>query len=207
MAKYTGARCRLCRREGMKLFLKGNRCYSVKCEIEKRNFPPGQHGQKRHKVSQYGIQLREKQKLRRTYGLVERQFKRYFILAEKKKGITGENFLQILECRLDNVVYRLGFASSRKQAGQLVSHRHFLVNGKKVNIASFLVKPGDVIKLKEKSCGNPYILQSLESAKRYNLSWLELDSANFTGKVKALPSRDDIPIDIKEELIVEFYSK
>ncbi len=208
MARYTEAVCRLCRREGEKLYLKGDRCYSPKCSVGRRSYAPGQHGQERKKVSEYGIQLREKQKLRRIYGILERQFAGYFTLAERKKGITGENLLQILESRLDNVVYRLGFGASRKEARQLVRHGHFLVNGKKVNIPSFLVKGGDILTVKEASLSSPKLKENVESAgERTVPEWLELDKTNVGGKVKALPTREQIDTQVQEHLIVELYSR
>jgi small subunit ribosomal protein S4 len=208
MARYTEAMCRLCRREGEKLYLKGDRCYTSKCSVGRRAYAPGQHGQDRKKVSEYGIQLREKQKLRRIYGILERQFSGYFSLAERKKGITGENLLQILESRLDNVIYRLGFGASRKEARQLVRHGHFLVNGRKVNIPSFLLKPGDVVTIKEGSLDSPKIKENLEdSAGRTVPEWLELDSQSHLGKVKVLPAREQIDIPVQEHLVVELYSR
>ncbi len=208
MARYTGAVCRLCRREGQKLFLKGARCYSDKCSVGKRPYAPGQHGQGRKKLSEYGIQLREKQKARRYYGVLESQFAKYFTMAEKRKGVTGENLLQILESRLDNVVYRLGFALSRPEARQLVLHGHFLVNGRKVNIPSFLVKEGDVITIKEGSRSLPKIKAVLENTEGKVIpKWLDLDTNTKQAKVVSLCDRDDIDLDIKEHLIVELYSK
>lgn len=208
MARYTEAACRLCRREGEKLYLKGERCYTNKCSVSRRSYAPGQHGQDRKKISEYGLQLREKQKLRRIYGILEKQFSGYFSLAESKKGITGENLLQILESRLDNVVYRLGFAVSRKEARQLVRHGHFLVNGKKVNIPSFLVKAGDVISIKEGSLDSPKLKEILEGAASHTIpEWLELDVNSHSGKVKTLPIREQIDIPIQEHLIVELYSR
>lgn len=208
MARYTDASCRLCRREGEKLFLKGERCYTNKCSISRRVYAPGQHGQSRKKLSEYGIQLREKQKARRFYGVLESQFRKYFEIAAKKKGITGENLLQILESRLDNVVYRLGLATSRPEARQLVRHGHFTVNGRKVNIPSYLVKAGDVIALKEKSRTSPKMKAINEIAGGKVIpKWLEYDADNFTGKVVSLPEREDIDLPISEHLIVEFYSK
>lgn len=208
MARYTEAACRLCRREGEKLYLKGERCYTNKCSVGRRSYAPGQHGQDRKKISEYGLQLREKQKLRRIYGILERQFSGYFSLAESKKGITGENLLQILESRLDNVVYRLGYAASRKEARQLVRHGHFLVNGKKVNIPSFLVKAGDVISIKEGSLDSPKLKEILEGAASHTApEWLEVDVNNHSGKVKTLPIREQIDIPIQEHLIVELYSR
>jgi len=210
LAKYTGPRCRLCRREGMKLFLKGERCYTDKCAFERRSYPPGQHGQAqmRAKRSDYGIRLREKQKVKRIYGVSEKQFATYFERADRMRGQTGHNLLQLLERRLDNVVYRLGFASSRMQARQMVAHGLFKVNGRNVDIPSYLVKPGDVIELKEKYRQNPFVQENLEAAVRRGIpQWLELDADNFKGTVKALPTREDITMPIQEQLIVEFYSR
>lgn len=208
MARYTGPVCRLCRREGTKLFLKGERCYTDKCGINKRQYAPGQHGQGRKKLSEYGMQLREKQKAKRYYGILESQFAKYFEMANKKSGITGDNLLQILESRLDNVAYRLGFGTSRPEARQLVLHGHFTVNGKKVNIPSYLVKPGDVIALKDKSKGSEKIKAVLETtASRTVPKWLEMDKDNHSAKVVALALRDDIDLPIEEHLIVELYSK
>ncbi|MDY3303838.1 MAG: 30S ribosomal protein S4 [Clostridia bacterium] len=208
MARYTDAVCRLCRREGQKLFLKGQRCYSAKCAMEKRAYAPGQHGQGRKKLSEYGLQLREKQKAKRFYGVLESQFAHYFELAEKKAGVTGENLLQILECRLDNVIYRLGFGLSRAEARQLVVHGHFLVNGKKVNIPSYLVKEGDVITLKDTSRNLPKIKAIIEANESKTIpTWLDLDRNTLQGKVVTLAKREDIDLDIEEHLIVELYSK
>jgi small subunit ribosomal protein S4 len=208
MARYTEAACRLCRREGEKLFLKGERCYTDKCSISKRAYAPGQHGQARKKMSEYGIQLREKQKVRRFYGVLESQFSQYFVVAERRKGITGENLLQILETRLDNTVYRLGLATSRPEARQLVNHGHFTVNGKRVNIPSFLVKVGDVIAVANKSKSSPKVKSVIDIAGgKVVPKWLEFDAENLVGKVAALPSREDIDLPIKEHLIVELYSK
>ena len=208
MARYTGAVCRLCRREGQKLFLKGDRCYTDKCAIERRAYAPGQHGNARNKkLSEYGVQLREKQKARRYYGVSESQFAHYFELAEKRKGQAGENLLAILESRLDNVVYRLGFAMSRAEARQLVLHGHFTVNGRKVNIPSYLVKSGDVVALKEGSRSLSKFKGSLEAnASRVVPKWLEMDKDNVA-KVVAEPAREDIDLPIEEHLIVELYSK
>ena len=208
MARYTGAVCRLCRREGQKLFLKGDRCYTDKCAMNSRAFAPGQHGQGRKKLSEYGQQLREKQKTKRYYGLLEKQFYHYFELAEKMPGAAGENLLTLLESRLDNVVYRMGLASSRAEARQLVGHKHFSVNGRTVNIPSFLVKPGMTIALREGS-------RSLEKMKaiaeansaRPVPAWLDMDKANYSAKVVALAKREDIDLPIEETLIVELYSK
>ena len=208
MARYTDPVCRLCRREGMKLFLKGDRCFKDKCAIERRNYAPGQHGRRRSKVLGYGIQLREKQKVKRIYGLLERQFRTYFSRAERGNGITGENLLRQLELRLDNVVYSLGFASSRAQARQLVRHGHIEVNGKKINIPSYQVRKGDAIQVREKSRKNEQIRQSVETASGRGVpSWLELNPEQFRGAVMDLPKREDIRLPIQEQLIVELYSK
>ena len=209
MARYRDSACRLCRREGLKLFLKGDRCYSDKCAFERRGYAPGDHGQMRRKQhSDYGVQLREKQKLKRMYGLLEKQFHGSFINADKKKGITGTNLLLALERRLDNMVFRMGFATSRNEARQLVTHRHFRVNGVAVNIPSYLVKVGDVIELREKSRKIAKIGESLEGVARRGIpSWLELDKEQFLGRVAALPTREDLTMPIKEQLIVELYSK
>lgn len=208
MARYTGAVCRLCRREGQKLFLKGERCYTDKCGITRRAYAPGQHGQGRKKLSGYGLQLREKQKARRYYGVLEGQFRHYFELANKKAGVTGENLLAILESRLDNVVYRLGFGTSRPEARQLVRHGHFTVNGKKVNIPSYLVKVGDVIAIKEESKSSEKIKNVIEiTASRVVPKWLDLDNNTLTGKVVAIAEREDIDLPLEEHLIVELYSK
>jgi len=206
LARYTGPSCKLCRREGLKLFLKSERCYTEKCEIEKRNYPPGVHVETRTKVTEYGVRLREKQRVRKMYGLTETQFKRFFVMAERMGGITGTNLLVLLECRLDNMVYRFGFAGSRKEGRQLVSHRHIKVNGKKVNVPSFLVKEGDEVEVVDKNL--PPIKNALESVVRRGIpSWLELDKEGAKGKVKLLPTRDDITLPIKEQLIVEYYSR
>jgi small subunit ribosomal protein S4 len=208
MARYTDPSCRLCRREGMKLYLKGERCYTDKCAIAKRQYAPGQHGQRRKKPSEYGLQLREKQKAKRIYGVLEKQFKNYFEFAERKKGITGENLLQILESRLDNTVYRMGLATSRKEGRQLVLHGHFTVNGKKVDIPSYLVSEGEVIAVKEGSKKSEKFKEILEAtAGRIAPEWLEVDIENMTGKVVALPTKEDIDIPIEDHLIVELYSK
>lgn len=208
MARYTEAVCRLCRREGEKLFLKADRCYTDKCAIERRKYPPGQHWQNRPKPSDYGLQLREKQKLKRIYGVLERQFRRYFEIASKKKGVTGEALLQLLELRLDNTLHRLGFASGIRVARQLVSHGHVLVNGKKVNIPSYNLRPGDVVEIKEQSRDLQVIKESLERAQHRGIpSWLELDVQNMRGKVLHVPSRDEIPVTAREQLVVELYSK
>ena len=208
MARYTEAVCRMCRREGQKLFLKGDRCYTQKCAMECRAYAPGMHGQNRSKTSEYGQQLREKQKAKRYYGLLENQFRNYFELAERRPGQTGENLLAILESRLDNVVYRLGFAMSRAEARQLVSHGHFTVNGRKVNIPSYLVKPGMVVSLKDSSKSLEKIKANVEAnAFRQPPKWLDYDAENFCAKVTALPAREDIDLPIEEHLIVELYSK
>jgi small subunit ribosomal protein S4 len=208
MARYTDSVCRLCRREGVKLFLKGERCYTDKCAIERRNYPPGQHGQARAKFSEYAIQLREKQKLRRIYGVLERQFRRYFRAAERGKGVTGESLLILLERRLDNLVYRMGFANSRSEGRQLVRHGHFAINGRKVNIPSYLVNAGDMITVREKSRQITRIGEALEASQRRGIpDWLEVDRQAFTARVKALPARADLTAPINEKLVVELYSK
>ena len=209
MARYIGPVCRLCRREGMKLFLKGERCYSDKCAIEKRNVPPGQHGRARKaKMVGYGIQLREKQKVKRTYGVLENQFRRYFEAADRQRGITGELLLQMLERRLDNVVYRLGFATSRAQARQLVRHGHFNVNGRKVDIPSYAVRQGDAIAVRTSSVENPVIQHAMEEVKGRGIpEWLALDTTATSGRVSQLPSREQINLPVQEQLIVELYSK
>lgn len=208
MARYRESLCRLCRREGLKLFLKGDRCYSDKCAFERRGYAPGDHGQVRRKYSDYGVQLREKQKLKRMYGLLERQFRGYFEKADRQKGITGTNLLLLLERRLDNIVFRMGFAASRNEARQLVRHNHFLVDGKPVNIPSYLVKAGSEISVREKSRKVGRILEALETVARRGIpQWLELDKDNFRGVVKALPSREELTMPIQEQLVVELYSK
>lgn len=209
MARYTGPVCRLCRREGMKLFLKGDRCYSGKCAVDRRQYAPGQHGQNRgKKPTEYGIQLREKQKARRFYGVMEGQFRRYFEEANRQKGMTGENLLRLLERRLDNVVYRLGFATSRPEARQLVRHGHFTVNGKRVDIPSYLVRVGETIAVKEDSKNSPRIKEILQSLGTKSVpGWLSLDANAAAGTVTALPSREDIQLPIQEHLIVEKYSR
>ena len=208
MARYTGPSCRLCRRQNMELYLKGERCYTDKCAIKRRNYPPGQHGQLRTKVSDYGLQLREKQKVRRIYGILEKQFRSYFEHADRMKGVTGENLLALLERRLDNVIYRLGFASSRTEARQLVRHNHFQLNGRKVNIPSIQVRAGDVLIVKEKSRNIACINESLEAVVRRGVpQWLELDKETYKGVVKTIPVREDITMPIQEQLIVELYSK
>ncbi len=208
MARYTGAVCRQCRREGQKLFLKGERCYSDKCAIDRRNYVPGQHGQSRKKVSEYGLQLRAKQKAKRFYGVLESQFAKYYEMADRKAGMTGENLLRILESRLDNVVYRLGFASSRAEARQLVVHGHYTVNGKKVNIPSYLLKEDDVVSINEASRQSEKIKAVLEACGARPVPiWLELDRNTLEAKVTRLPNREDIDLDVEETLIVELYSK
>jgi small subunit ribosomal protein S4 len=207
MARYSGPVCRLCRREGMKLFLKGERCYTEKCAIEKRNFPPGQHGKTRKaKLAGYGVQLREKQKVKRIYGVLEDQFRRYFESADRTRGITGETLLQLLERRFDNVIYRLGLATSRAQARQLVRHGHFMVNGKKVDIPSYSLRAGDVVTVKAASAKNPTIVHAMEEVKGRGIpAWLTFDDG--TGKVMSLPTREQINLPVQEQLIVELYSK
>ena len=208
MARYKDEQCRRCRREGQKLFLKGERCYTDKCSISRRNYAPGQHGQKRAKLSEYGTQLREKQKTKSFYGVGERQFRKYFEMASNKKGITGENLLQILESRLDNVVYRLGYGSSRAQARQLVNHGIFEVNGKRVDIPSYLIKAGDVISVREIKKDNGTIKSATESNEARPVpTWLEKDVEKLSGKVVRLASREDIDLPVEEHLIVELYSK
>ncbi len=208
MARYTESVCRLCRREGMKLFLKGDRCFKDKCAIERRNYPPGQHGRRRSKLLGYGIQLREKQKVKRIYGLLEQPFRLTFQRAERRKGITGANLLQELERRIDNVVYSLGFAASRAQARQLVRHGHVTVNGRKVTIPSFRVSKGYVIAIKDKSRSNEQIKASVETARARGVpAWLDLSPETFSGTVLELPNREDIKLPIQEQLIVELYSK
>jgi small subunit ribosomal protein S4 len=208
LARYKDSFCRLCRREGLKLFLKGDRCYSDKCAFERRGYAPGDHGQLRRKFSDYGVQLREKQKLKRMYGLLERQFRGYFEKADRQKGITGTNLLIFLERRLDNMVFRMGFANSRTEARQLVRHKHFSVNGKAVNIPSYMVKSGSEIVVREKSRKVERILDAMETVARRGVpQWLELDKDNFKGLVKTLPSREELTMPIQEQLIVELYSK
>ena len=208
MARYRDSVCRLCRRENLKMFLKGDRCYSDKCAIDRRNYPPGQHGQGRSKHSEYAVQLREKQKVKWMYGLLENQFRGTFKHAERMKGITGTNLLVLLERRLDNVIYRLGFGNSRNQARQLVRHQHFLVNGRKTDIPSFQIRVGDTITIREKSRGIASILESMEAVARRGVpQWLELDRAAFAGTVKSYPEREELTSPIQEQLIVELYSK
>lgn len=208
MARYTDALCRKCRRESEKLFLKGDRCYTDKCAVERRKFAPGPHGQRRKKLSDYGIQLREKQKVKQIYGVLERQFKRYFYMADKMRGVTGSNLLQLLERRLDNVVYRLGFASNIRQARQLVTHRHFTVNGRHVTIPSYLVRAGDIISPKESSNKLTIIQNSVAKAEHRGIpKWVEMDINNLKGKILHLPAREEIVLPVQEQLIVELYSK
>jgi small subunit ribosomal protein S4 len=209
MARYTGPVCRLCRREEMKLFLKGERCYTEKCGYDRRSYPPGQHGQaRRRKRSDYGEQLREKQKVKRIYGIAERQFRGYYYRASRMKGVTGENLIQLLERRLDNVVYRMGFACDHAEARQLVLHGHFQVNGRRINIPSYLVRSGDVVEVKEKSRKITRVVDSLAAVDRRGVPpWIDVDKDAFKGTVKALPSRADVTMDIREQLIVELYSK
>ena len=208
MARYRESVCRLCRREGLKLFLKGDRCFGEKCAFERRGYAPGDHGQLRRKHSDYGVQLREKQKLKRMYGLLERQFRSYFEKADRQKGITGTNLLLFLERRLDNMVFRIGFANSRNEARQLVRHNHFLVDGKPINIPSYLVKVGSEIKVREKSRKVERIVEAMEIVARRGIpQWLELDKDNFKGVVKTLPSREELVMPVQEQLVVELYSK
>ncbi|MFQ9064912.1 30S ribosomal protein S4 [Eubacterium sp.] len=208
MARYTGPACKLCRREGKKLFLKGDRCYTGKCALERRSYAPGQHGQNRKKTSEYGLQLRAKQSARRYYGVSEGQFHKYFLMAERKEGVTGTNLLQLCESRLDNIVYTAGFASSRAQARQLVNHAHFTVNGTKVDIPSYLVKAGDVIAVKDTSKSTDEFKTLVESnASRTIPKWIDADAQAMTAKVVALPEREEIATPVEEHLIVEFYSK
>jgi small subunit ribosomal protein S4 len=208
MARYTDASCKLCRREGQKLFLKGERCYSNKCAIGRRPYAPGQHGANKKKLSEYGIQLREKQKAKRFYGILESQFRKYFEIANRKKGITGENLLQLLESRLDNVVYRMGFGTTRAEARQLVTHGHFDVNGKRLNIPSYIVRVGDVISVNERGKKSVRFKEILDvTGAKVVPKWLEVDQENLKGKVVALPSREDIDLNVQEHLIVELYSK
>jgi small subunit ribosomal protein S4 len=208
MARYTGSVCRLCRREGGKLFLKGTRCYSKKCSFERRPTPPGQHGVRRRKMGEYGIQLREKQKVRRVYGVLERQFRNYFNEAETHEGVTGEALLQSLETRLDNVVFRLGFASSRAQARQLVTHGHFAVNGTPTNVPSYRMRTGDRVEVREVRRGREAFKVIRETIKSHTApDWLSLDAAKLAGSVASLPRRDQMPLDLSEQLVVEYYSR
>ena len=208
MARYTDSVCKLCRREKQKLFLKGQKCFTEKCPIEIRNYPPGQHGiSRRSKISEYGVQLREKQKIKRSYGLLETQFRNYFEKAAKQKGRTGENLIKLLERRLDNVVFRLGFSSSRKQARQLIRHRHILVNGDLVNIPAYLLKAGDIVQIKEKSKKLDAIHNSLKRVKDNTYGWLTIDKATLSGTFVQIPERADVPLNANEQLVVELYSK
>lgn len=208
MARYTGPVCRLCRREGMKLFLKGDRCYTEKCAFEKRSYAPGQHGQRRSKLSEYGMQLREKQKARRIYGIGEGQFRKYFVEADRRKGVTGETLLVQLEQRFDNIVFRSGFTDTRAQARQMVRHNHFTVNGRKANIPSMLLKAGDVVQLKDKSKKSPVIKELTEKFAQRNVpEWISQDAENLSAKILELPTRENIDVPISEQLIVELYSR
>ena len=208
MARYTDSVCRICRREGMKLFFKGTRCYTKKCSFERRPTPPGQHGVRRRKMGDFGVQLREKQKVRRTYGVLERQFKNYFDDAESRPGVTGDNLLRSLEMRLDNVVYRMGFAASRPQARQLVTHGHFAVNGRPTNIASFHVKPGDLISVRESRIGREPFKMARETLRSHQVpEWLSVDAAKLSGTINDLPRRDQMQLDLNEQLVVEYYSR
>ena len=208
MARYRESTCRLCRREGLKLFLKGDRCYSEKCAFERRGYAPGDHGQLRKKFSDYGVQLREKQKLKRMYGLLERQFRGYFDKADRQKGITGSNLLIFLERRLDNMVFRMGFANSRTEARQLVRHNHFLVSGKPVNIPSYLIKLGDEVQVREGSRKIERILEAMGTVARRGVpQWIDIDKANYKGVLKTLPTREELTMPVREQLVVELYSK
>jgi small subunit ribosomal protein S4 len=208
LARYRESVCRICRREGMKVFLKGDRCYSEKCAFERRGYAPGDHGQLRKKFSDYGVQLREKQKLKRMYGLLEKQFRGYFDKADRQKGITGSNLLLFLERRLDNMIFRMGFASSRSEARQLVRHNHFMVSGKPVNIPSYLIRLGDDVQVREGSRKVERILEAMETVARRGVpQWLEVDKANFKGVVKTLPTREELTMPVREQLVVELYSK
>jgi small subunit ribosomal protein S4 len=208
MARYTDPVCRLCRREGMKLFLKGDRCYSDKCAVERREYPPGQHGQGRVKFSEYGTQLREKQKIRRIYGILERQFRKFFYEAERKKGVTGDNLIKGLESRFDNMVYRMGFANSRAEARMLVTQCHFEVNGKPVNIPSYRVKSGDIVRVREKSQKIVRIQGAMEAVQRRGVpEWITLDAPKFTATVNMLPERSQITLPMNEQMVIELYSK
>jgi small subunit ribosomal protein S4 len=208
MARYTGSLCRLCRREGMKLFIKGTRCYTEKCAFERRKYPPGQHGHNRAKLSDYGLQLREKQKVKRIYGIMEKQFKNYFEKATKMKGVTGENLLKLLERRFDNVVYRMGFAINRRQARQLVRHGFFLVNGKKVDVPSYLLRPGDVVEVKDTAKNHELIKENLSLAEQRGFPvWTEVNIEEMKGKFVRIPEREEMQLPVHEQLIVEFYSK
>ncbi|MBI2000200.1 MAG: 30S ribosomal protein S4 [candidate division NC10 bacterium] len=208
MGRYIKPVCKLCRREGLKLFLKGDRCFTLKCAIEKRNYPPGEHGQRRSKPSEYGLQLREKQKMKRMYGIQETQFRTYFRMAERQKGITGENLVRLLEQRLDNVVHRLGLGASRAQSRMLIGHGHIQVNGRRVTIPSYLLRAGDVVEIQPASREIEGIKAALEGAKKRRVpSWLELDAASFKGTVRSLPSKEEMAIPVQEQLVVALYSK
>lgn len=208
MARYTGSVCKLCRRERTKLFLKGQKCFSEKCPVDKKNYPPGQHGlNRRAKISEYGIQLREKQKIKRQYGLLETQFRNYFEVANRQKGVTGENLVKILESRLDNVVYRLGFAPSRKSARQLIKHRHIIVNNKLVDVPSYILRAGDIIKIADKSKKLDIIHNSLKRIRDNAYSWLSVDKASLSGTFVQTPDRTEVPLNANEQLVVELYSK
>ncbi|HKP62641.1 MAG TPA: 30S ribosomal protein S4 [Polyangiales bacterium] len=208
MARYIGPACKLCRRENMKLFLKGDRCYTDKCAFDRRPYPPGVHGQRRNKPTEYGVRMREKQKVRRIYGILERQFRRYFANADRQKGVTGDNLISALERRLDSAVYRMGYAATRTDARQLVRHRHIHVNGKSVNVPSYLLKPGDKITLREQSKGLARVQLAIETAgRREQPEWLDFDKNSLTGTVRALPNREAVTLPITEQLIVEFYSR
>jgi small subunit ribosomal protein S4 len=208
MARYIGPSCKLCRRENMKLFLKGDRCYTDKCAFDRRPYPPGVHGQRRNKPTEYGVRMREKQKVRRIYGILERQFRRYFANADRQKGVTGDNLISALERRLDSAVYRMGYAATRIDARQLVRHRHIQVNGKSVNVPSFLLKPGDKITLRDQSKGLARVQLAMETAgRREQPEWLDFDKNSLTGTVRAIPNREAVTLPITEQLIVEFYSR
>jgi small subunit ribosomal protein S4 len=208
MARYTESVCRLCRREGAKLFLKGTRCYTKKCAFERRPTPPGQHGVRRRKVGEYGLQLREKQKIRRVYGVLERQFRNYFNDADSRPGMTGENLLRSLELRLDNVIYRMGLASSRPQARQLVAHGHFAINGRPTNVPSYRLKPGDRVEVRESRRGREPFKTAKETLRNHQApAWLSVDAATLSGTVSAPPARDQMPLDLNEQLVVEYYSR
>ena len=208
MARYIGPACKLCRRENSKLFLKGDRCYTDKCAFDRRPYPPGVHGQRRNKPTEYGVRMREKQKVRRVYGILERQFRRYFAAADRQKGVTGENLINSLERRLDSAVYRLGFSATRTDARQLVRHKHIQVNGKSVNIPSYLLKTGDKITLRDASKGLKRVQQGIETAgRREQPDWLDFDKNSLTGVVRTLPAREAVTLPIQEQLIVEFYSR
>lgn len=208
MARYIGPSCKLCRRENMKLFLKGDRCYTDKCAFDRRPYPPGVHGQRRNKPTEYGVRMREKQKVRRIYGVLERQFRRYFASADRAKGVTGENLINALERRLDSAVYRMGYAATRIDARQLVRHKHIHVNGKSVNVPSYLLKPGDKVTLREQSKGLKRVQLAIETAgRRETPDWVDFDKNSLTGTVRALPNREAVTLPITEQLIVEFYSR